>query len=52
MSMPHFLGCDPDVQKYVQGIHPIREDYESHLDVEPVRIAESMVDTTLLFRDG
>lgn len=36
MSMPHFLGCDPDVQDYVQGIHPIRQDHESHIDVEPM----------------
>ncbi|KAK3741074.1 hypothetical protein RRG08_005764 [Elysia crispata] len=36
MSMPHFLGCDPDVQDYVQGIHPIRKDHESHIDVEPI----------------
>ncbi|GFS15820.1 scavenger receptor class B, member 2 [Elysia marginata] len=36
MSMPHFLGCDPGVQDYVQGIHPIREDHESHIDVEPI----------------
>ncbi|RUS82470.1 hypothetical protein EGW08_009776 [Elysia chlorotica] len=36
MSMPHFLGCDPDIQNYIKGIHPIREDHESHLDVEPI----------------
>ncbi|GFO09155.1 scavenger receptor class b, member 2 [Plakobranchus ocellatus] len=36
MSMPNFLGCDESVQNYVEGIRPIREDHESHIDVEPI----------------
>ena len=39
LSNPHFLFCDVDTVKSVKGISPDRHSHESHLNIEPVRIA-------------
>ncbi|KAH9495206.1 Lysosome membrane protein 2 [Bulinus truncatus] len=36
MSMPHFLGCDPDIVNSIDGLKPSREDHQSYIDIEPI----------------
>jgi hypothetical protein len=35
MSMPHFLGCDPETVDAVVGLRPNRVEHESYVDIEP-----------------
>ena len=36
MSMPHFLGCDPEQLEAIRGLNPKLEEHSSFLDLEPV----------------
>ncbi|XP_046557687.1 lysosome membrane protein 2-like [Haliotis rubra] len=36
MSQPHFLAADPSVINGVEGMHPIRSQHETFVDVEPM----------------
>ncbi|XP_005096207.1 lysosome membrane protein 2 [Aplysia californica] len=36
MSMPHFLGCDPQTINAVEGLSPNEEEHSSFLDIEPL----------------
>lgn len=38
MSTPHFYQGSQNLLDAVEGIEPIKEEHETHIDLEPVRI--------------
>lgn len=38
VSMPHFLDCDPSIQKNVKGLTPDANEHGIEIDFEPVSI--------------
>ncbi|CAL1540142.1 unnamed protein product [Lymnaea stagnalis] len=36
MSMPHFLGCDPETVNAIRGLRPNRDEHQSYIDIEPM----------------
>lgn len=38
VTRPHYLGTDPDLSQYVEGLAPNKGDHDSVVEVEPVNI--------------
>ena len=43
LSTPHFFQGSEYLVKDVEGLNPIKEEHETHFDLEPVRIKSLMV---------
>lgn len=37
-SMPHFLDCDPELQKSIKGLNPDVNEHGIEIDFEPVSL--------------
>ena len=43
VSFPHFYLADPTVLDSVGGMHPVAEEHETAVDVEPVSLSHTLL---------